>query len=57
MLDESLLCLHQVTMLQRWSLAEFVDGAARVCDPIVSGHLTGQHTYGQFLKDYAPAPW
>ena len=34
-----------------------VDGAARVCDPIVSGFLTGNHVWGQFLKDYAPAAW
>jgi len=36
---------------------DVVDGAARVCDPIVTGHLTGAHVYGQFLKDYAPAAW
>ena len=36
---------------------DIVDGAARVCDPIVQGHLTGQHVYGQFLKDYAPTAW
>jgi NAD(P)-dependent dehydrogenase (short-subunit alcohol dehydrogenase family) len=36
---------------------DIVDGAARVCDPIVSGFLTGNHVWGQFLKDYAPAPW
>jgi NAD(P)-dependent dehydrogenase (short-subunit alcohol dehydrogenase family) len=34
-----------------------VDGAARVCDPIVSGFLTGKHVHGLFLKDYAPAAW
>jgi NAD(P)-dependent dehydrogenase (short-subunit alcohol dehydrogenase family) len=34
-----------------------VDGAARVCDPVIAGHLSGEHVYGQFLKDYAPAAW
>ena len=36
---------------------DILDGAARVCDPIISGHLTGDHVYGRFLKDYVEAPW
>jgi len=34
-----------------------LDGAARVCDPILDGHNTGRHVYGLFLKDYAPTAW
>ncbi len=34
-----------------------VDGAARVLDPVVTGHLTGRHVSGLFLKDYAPTAW
>jgi NAD(P)-dependent dehydrogenase (short-subunit alcohol dehydrogenase family) len=34
-----------------------IDGAARCVDPIFVGINTGHHCWGQFLKDYAPAPW
>ncbi|MEO7773880.1 MAG: SDR family NAD(P)-dependent oxidoreductase [Steroidobacteraceae bacterium] len=36
---------------------DIIDGAARIVDPIFSGALTGTHAWGQFLKDYKPAPW
>jgi NAD(P)-dependent dehydrogenase (short-subunit alcohol dehydrogenase family) len=36
---------------------DIIDGAARIVDPIFTGQLTGEHVWGQFLKDYKPAPW
>ncbi len=36
---------------------DIIDGAARIVDPIFAGLLTGEHVWGQFLKDYKPAPW
>jgi NAD(P)-dependent dehydrogenase (short-subunit alcohol dehydrogenase family) len=36
---------------------DIIDGAARIVDPIFEGHRTGEHPWGQFLKDYRPAPW
>jgi hypothetical protein len=36
---------------------DIVDGAARIVDPIFDGINTGDHKWGQFLKDYRPAPW
>ncbi len=36
---------------------DIIDGAARIVDPIFVGRLTGTHQWGQFLKDYKPAPW
>jgi NAD(P)-dependent dehydrogenase (short-subunit alcohol dehydrogenase family) len=34
-----------------------VDGAARIVDPVIDGHNTGVHVWGQFLKDYRPTDW
>jgi NAD(P)-dependent dehydrogenase (short-subunit alcohol dehydrogenase family) len=36
---------------------DIIDGAARIVDPIFMGRLSGTHVWGQFLKDYKPAPW
>ena len=34
-----------------------IDAAARICDPIFTGFLTGEHQWGQFPKDYQVANW
>jgi NAD(P)-dependent dehydrogenase (short-subunit alcohol dehydrogenase family) len=36
---------------------DIFDAAARILDPIFAGCRSGTPVWGQFLKDYMPAPW
>jgi NAD(P)-dependent dehydrogenase (short-subunit alcohol dehydrogenase family) len=36
---------------------DIIDGAARILDPVFTGAQGGELVWGQFLKDYKPAPW
>lgn len=36
---------------------DIVDGAARIIDPIFAGLNSGEHVWGQFLKDYKITDW
>ena len=36
---------------------DIVDGAARIVDPISAGITSGEHMWGNVLKDYVPTDW
>lgn len=43
--------------IQRLLPLDLVDAAARICDPIFHGILTGDTAYGGFYKDYQRTTW
>ncbi len=55
--DPDAIAARKVTEQRFHPPLDVVDGAARVLDPIISGIRTGDHIWGQFLKDYRPTDW
>lgn len=55
--DPAHIAQRKIDMHQFSPPLDVVDGAARIVDPIFDGLQTGNHVWGQFLKDYAPTYW
>jgi NAD(P)-dependent dehydrogenase (short-subunit alcohol dehydrogenase family) len=55
--DPAELAARKITEHRFHPPLDIVDGAARIVDPIIDGINTGEHVWGQFLKDYRSIPW
>jgi NAD(P)-dependent dehydrogenase (short-subunit alcohol dehydrogenase family) len=55
--DPAVLAARKVAEERFHPPLDIVDGAARIVDPIISGINSGEHVWGQFLKDFKPTDW
>jgi NAD(P)-dependent dehydrogenase (short-subunit alcohol dehydrogenase family) len=55
--DPADIARHKREQLNFHPPLDLIDAAARICDPIFAGLISGNHQWGNFLKDYQIANW